>query len=225
MKYLRYIIVIVIIGAILSVGLSAAYGWLLGQNIYITTFMDKSGVNFWETWTLQNNIFYASALLALLSSMVTLWTRSTFLSFMSALSQTGPMTRRLSIKTGVAWRLLLLGAFFLYYVSTGGYSVTGQNVAFLMMLSADGSISMSPGDLGVLFALPFTPGITAESLQSLVPAMEAYQLYVGLLSTLLVATAARLVLSLLTDLMMQRRDIFTIFSKGLFVVAQVVGIP
>lgn len=224
MKYLRYIIVFVIIGAALSVGLSAAYGWLLGQNIYITTFLSKADVNFWETWTLQNNIFYASALLAILSSVFTLWTRSTFLSFMSALSQTGPVVKRLDIKTGVVWRLFLLGAFFLYYVSSGGYSLTGQNVAFLMMLSADGSISMTPGDLTLLFALPFSPGISAASIQSLVPAMEAYQLYVGLISTLLVATAARFVLSILTDLMRQRPDAFTIVSKGLFVVSLVLGV-
>ncbi len=224
MKYLRYIIVILIMAAIVTVGLSAAYGWFLGQSIYVHTFQDKANVNFWETWTLQNNIFYASALLALLSSVVTLWTRSTFLTFMSALSQTGPVAKRLDIKTAVAWRLLLVGVFFLYYVSTGGYAVTGQNVAFLMMLSGDGSISMSPSDLALLFSLPFSPGVSAASIQTLVPAMEAYQLYAGLISTLLIATAARFALSLITDLMMQRRDVFTVVSKGLFVISLVLGI-
>jgi hypothetical protein len=164
-------------------------------------------------------VFTASLLLAILTSVFTLWTRSTSLSFISALSQTGSHLKRLDIRTGILWRLLQIVGFFLYYVSIGGYSLTGQNVAFLMMLMGDGSISITPGQLGTLFSLPFAPGTSAASIQSLIPAMEAYQLYVGLISTVLVATAARLVLSIVTDLMLQRRDIFVVISKGLLVVS------
>jgi len=221
MRYLRIIIILIII---ISVGVlvgGAAYSWWLGQTIYISTFDSKAGVNFWETWTLQNNVFTASLLLAILTSFFTLWTRSTSLSFISALSQTGSHLKKLDIRTGVLWRLLQLGAFFLYYVSVGGYSLTGQNVAFLMMLMGDGSISITPSELGILFTLPFAPGTSAASIRSLIPAMEAYQLYVGLISTVIVATAARLVLSIITDMMLQRRDIFVVISKGLIVVSLV----
>jgi hypothetical protein len=184
----------------------------------------KSNVNFWGTWTLNNNIFTASLLLALLSGVFTLWTRSTFLSFVSALSQTGSHLKKLDMRTGVIWRIFVIGVFFLYYVSTGGYSITGQNVAFLMMLTGDGSISISGDQLVTMFSLPFAPGTSAASIQSLIPAMEAYQLYVGLISTILVATAARIVLGIITDLMLQRRDIFVVISKGLLVVSLAVGL-
>ncbi|MGD9396307.1 MAG: UPF0182 family protein [Candidatus Thorarchaeota archaeon] len=219
MRYLRIIVVLIIIAAVGILAGGAAYGWWLGQNIYIDTYQVKAGVPFWDTWTLENNVFTASLLLAILSSVFTLWTRSTSLSFISALSQTGSHLKKLDIRTGVLWRLLQIGAFFLYYVSIGGYSLTGQNVAFLMMLMGDGSISITPGQVGTLFSLPFAPGTSAASIQSLIPAMEAYQLYIGLISTVLVATAARLILSLITDLMLQRRDIFVVISKGLLVVA------
>ncbi|MFX1560860.1 MAG: UPF0182 family protein, partial [Promethearchaeota archaeon] len=219
MRYLRIIVVLIIITAVGILVGGAAYGWWLGQTIYIDTFQAKAGVRFWDTWTLENNVFTASLLLAILTSVFTLWTRSTSLSFISALSQTGSHLKRLDIRTGVLWRLLQIGAFFLYYVSIGGYSLTGQNVAFLMMLMGDGSISITPDQVATLFSLPFAPGTTAASIQSLIPAMEAYQLYVGLVSTVIVATAARLVLSLITDLMLQRRDIFVVISKGLLVVS------
>jgi uncharacterized integral membrane protein len=219
MKYFRVIIILIIIAIIGVLAGAAAYGWWLGQTIFINTFNTKAGVGFWDTWTLENNVFTASLLLAILSSVFTLWTRSTSLSFISALSQTGTYMKKLDIRSGILWRLLLLGGFFLYYVSMGGYSITGQNVAFLMMLSSDGAIAITPGQLGTLFSLPFAPGTSAASIQSLIPAMEAYQLYVGLISTLIVATAARLALSVITDLMLQRRDIFVVISKGLLVAA------
>jgi hypothetical protein len=219
MRYLRILVVLIIIGAVGILAGGAAYGWWLGQVIHITLFNAKADVGFWETWTLQNNVFTASLILAILSSLLTLWTRSTSLSFISALSQTGSHLKKLDIRTGVLWRLIQLGGFFLYYVSIGGYSLTGQNVAFLMMLMGDGSISITPGELTTMFALPFYPGTSAASIQSLIPAMEAYQLYVGLISTVLVVTAARLVLSIITDLMLQRRDIFVVISKGLIVVS------
>ncbi|MFW9788918.1 MAG: UPF0182 family protein [Candidatus Thorarchaeota archaeon] len=219
MRHLRILVVIIIIATVGIIAGGAAYGWWLGQTIYIDMFNAKANVGFWETWTLQNNIFTASLLLAILSSVFTLWTRSTSLSFISALSQTGTQLKKLDIRTGVIWRILMIGGFFVYYVSTGGYSITGQNVAFLMMLMGDGSISITPGEVATLFSLPFAPGTSADSIQSLIPAMEAYQLYVGLISTVLVATAARLVLSIVTDLMLQRRDIFVVISKGLIVVS------
>ncbi|MFW9965120.1 MAG: UPF0182 family protein, partial [Candidatus Sifarchaeia archaeon] len=221
MRYLRVIIVLIIITAVGLVVGGAAYGWWLGQTIYIHTFDIKAGVGFWETWTLENNVFTASLLLAILTSVFTLWTRSTSLSFISALAQTGTHLKKLDIRTGILWRLLQIGGFFLYYVSIGGYSLTGQNVAFLMMLTGDGAISVTPGEVATLFSLPFAPGTTASSIQSLIPAMEAYQLYVGLISTVIVATAARLALSLITDLMLQRRDIFVVMSKGLLVISLV----
>ncbi|MHA2352776.1 MAG: hypothetical protein ACXABX_06620, partial [Candidatus Thorarchaeota archaeon] len=219
MRYVRIIVVLIIIAAVGILAGGAAYSWWLGQTIHIETFNAKAGVGFWRTWTLENNVFTASLLLAILSSVFTLWTRSTSLSFISALSQTGTHLKKLDIRTGILWRLLQIGAFFLYYVSIGGYALTGQNVAFLMMLMGDGSISVTPGQIGTMFALPFAPGTTAASIQSLIPAMEAYQLYVGLISTVIVATAARLVLSIVADLMLQRRDIFVVISKGLLVVA------
>ncbi|MFX1482776.1 MAG: UPF0182 family protein [Promethearchaeota archaeon] len=224
MKYLRMIIILAIIAVAVTLVASTIYGWFLGQTIFESMYQTKSHVDYWATWTLNNNIFTASLLLALLSSVFTLWTRSTFLSFISALSQTGSQLKTLSLRTGVIWRLIEIGVFFVYYVSTGGYSVTGENVAFLMMLMGDGSISLSANQLGTMFSLPFAPGTPASSIQTLVPAMEAYQLYVGLISTVLVATAARLVLSIVTDLMLQRRDIFVVISRGLLVVALAVGI-
>jgi hypothetical protein len=219
MKHLRILVVLIIIIVVGIVAGGAAYGWWLGQKIYVHMFNSKAHVDFWQTWTLKNNVFTASLLLAILSSLFTLWTRSTSLSFISALSQTGSHLKKLDIRTGVVWRLLELGAFFVYYVSIGGYAITGQNVAFLLMLTGDGSISITPGEFATLFSLPFAPGTTAASIQSLVPAMEAYQLYVGLISTVIVATAVRLVLSIITDMMLQRRDIFVIVSKGLVVVS------
>lgn len=217
MKFLRILITLSIIAVVIIAIISTVYGWWLGQTIYSTMFNSKAGVNFWNTWTLQNNIFTASLFLAMLSSLVTLWFRSTFLSFVSAVSQAGPVLKRLDNRTALIWRVLEFGGFFLFYVSTGGYSITGQNVAFLMMLVGDGSISISPGEFTTLFALPFAPGTSADSIMSLIPAMEAYQLYLGLIATLIIATAARLVLSIITDLMLQRRDIFVIVSKGLLV--------
>ncbi|MFW9958434.1 MAG: UPF0182 family protein [Candidatus Odinarchaeota archaeon] len=230
MKLLRALVILSIVVIVAVAVLSTVYGWLLGQSIYLTTYNAKAGVNFWNTWTLQNNIFTASLLLALLSSLVTIWSRSTFLSFVSAVSQTGPVLRKLDDKTAILWRLLEFGAFFLFYVSTGGYSITGQNVAFLMLLMGDGSISISPGELSTLFALPFAPGTSADSIMSLIPAMEAYQLYLGLISTLIIATIARLVLSMITDLMLQRRDIFVVVSKGLLIgalalIIEILGVP
>ena len=89
------------------------------------------------------------------------------------------------------------------------------------MLAGDGSISITSSQLATLFALPFAPGTSAESILTLVPAMEMYQLYLGLAATFLFATAARLAISIVTDLMMQRRDIFVVISKGLLVGALV----
>ena len=222
MKLLRIIAIIAILAGVAAAVLFTAYGWVLGQTIFISTYNVKASVNYWATWTLQNNIFTASLLLAILSSLVTLWSRSTFLSFVSAMTQTGPSVQlKLDQRTAIIWRLLEFGGFFLYYVSTGGYAVTGQNVAFLMMLAGDGSISISASQIGTLFALPFAPGTSAESILSLVPAMEMYQLYLGLGATVIFATAARFAISIVTDLMMQRRDIFVIISKGLLVGALV----
>ena len=231
MKMLRWALLLIILSAITTAVALTAYGWYLGQTIYLHTYNTKANVNFWRTWTLENNIFTASLLLAILTSLVTIWSRSTFLSFLSALSQTGnSASTKLSDKTAIAWRLFEFGAFFLYYVSIGGYAITGQNVAFLMMLAGDGSISISPGQLGTLFALPFAPGTSAQSIQDLIPAMEAYQLYLGLVATLVFATAGRFTLSIVTDLMMQRRDAYVLISKGLIVaslvlVLEILGVP
>ncbi|MFW9769464.1 MAG: hypothetical protein ACFFEM_11650, partial [Candidatus Thorarchaeota archaeon] len=224
MRYLRVIIILAIVAVAGTLIAATIYGWVLGQSIYNSVYSNKADVNFWNTWTLNNNIFTASLLLALLSSVFTFWTRSSFLSFLSALSQTGTHLKSLDIRTGVIWRVVEIGAFFLYYVSTGGYSITGQNVAFLMMLMGDGSISVTPDQVATMFSLPFAPETPAASIQTLIPAMEAYQLYVGLISTVLIVTAARLVLGIITDLMLQRRDIFVIISKGLLVVALAVGL-
>ena len=230
MKLPRLILLIAVIAVVIVAVFSTVYGWLLGQSIHISMYNAKAGVNFWDTWTLQNNVFTASLFLAILSSLVTLWSRSTFLSFVSAVSQAGPIIKRLNSRTALIWRLLEFGGFFLFYVSTGGYAITGQNVAFLTMLVIDGSISISPGQLTTLFALPFAPGTSADSIMSLIPAMEAYQLYLGLIATLIIATAARLILSIITDLMLQRRDIFVVVSKGLLVAAlaliiEILGVP
>ena len=221
MKPSRALVLILIIAAIITAVAFTVYGWILGQTIYINTYNVKASVNYWATWTLRDNVFTASLLLAILSSL-TIPTRSTFLSFISALTQSGPATPlKLDQKQAIIWRILELGAFFLYYVSTGGYSVTGQNVAFLMMLANDGSISITSSQLGTLFALPFAPGTSVDSIQSLIPAMEMYQLYLGLIATVIFATAARFAISIITDLMMQRRDIFVVISKSLLVGALV----
>ena len=210
-----------ITGGIVAVALTA-YGWFLNQEIFLSMYSTKANVNYWMTWTLKNNVFTASLLLALLSSLVTIWSKSSFLSFLSAVSVSGPAARvKLSMRSALVWRALEFGAFFLYYISIGGYAITGQNVAFLMMLAGDGSISISSQQFATLFALPFYPGTSAESVQALIPAMEAYQLYLGLVATLIFVTAARLTLSLLTDLIVQRRDIYVIISKGLLITALV----
>ena len=222
MKLQRLILILAIIIGVAAAVLVTVYGWLLGQTIFVSTYSVKAGVNYWATWTLKNNIFTASLLLAILSSLITLWSRSTFLSFVSALTQTGPSVQlKLDQRTAIIWRLLEFGGFFLFYVSTGGYAITGQNVAFLMMLAGDGSISISVSEFATLFALPFAPGTSASSIQSLIPAMEMYQLYLGLAATVIFATAARFAISMITDLMMQRRDIFVVISKGLLVGALV----
>lgn len=222
MKLVRILVFIVILVGIIAAVAATVYGWVLGQTIFNSTYNTKASVNYWATWTLKNNIFTASLLLAILSSLVTIWSRSTFLSFMAALTQTGPSAKvQLDQKTAILWRLLEFGAFFLYYVSTGGYSITGQNVAFLMMLAGDGSIAITGDQIATLFALPFAPGTSAASIQSLIPAMEMYQLYLGLVATVIFVTAARFTLSIITDLMMQRRDLFVVISKGLLVGALV----
>ncbi|MFQ5831992.1 MAG: UPF0182 family protein [Candidatus Thorarchaeota archaeon] len=218
MRIGRVLIILVILAAVIITALGAGYGWFLGQVIFQNTYDAKAGVDFWQTWTLKNNIFTASLLLTILS-MITLPQRSTFLSFLSALAQTGAIPKRLELRSAVAWRLLQFGGLFMYYVATGGYSVTGQNVAFLMMLMGDGSISISPGEVGTLFALPFAPGTPASSVISIIPAMEAYQLYMGLIATFVIFTAGRIALSVVTDMMTARRDMFVVISKGLFVVA------
>jgi len=141
---------------------------------------------------------------------------------MSTLSQTGPIVRRLDLRTGLLWRLFEFGGFFLFYASTGGYSITGQNVAFLMLLSQRGSISINSSQLTQLFALPFYANTSADTIISLVPAMEAYQLFLGFAATFLVVTAARILLSMLTDMMSKNRDIYVIISKALFALALIV---
>ncbi|MGM0685984.1 MAG: hypothetical protein ACQET3_03375, partial [Promethearchaeati archaeon] len=78
------------IGVLIILLLAGAmiYGWILNQNIYQTTFESKAGVDYWSTWTLENNLFTASVLLTLLS-MITLPQRSTFLSLLSRISNQG----------------------------------------------------------------------------------------------------------------------------------------
>ncbi|MHA2064831.1 MAG: UPF0182 family protein [Candidatus Thorarchaeota archaeon] len=224
MKVARVLIILLILVGVTVTALAAIYGWWLGQTIYQTTYGVKASVNFWDTWTLEWNLFYAAILLTLLSMVSSFITfqRSTFISFMSALSQTGGIVKKLEMRTALFWRLIQVGGLFVYYVATGGYSVTGQNVAFLMMLMADGSISISPGDVNTLFALPFAPNASSDTVIALIPAMEAYQLYMGLIATFIVFLAARVALSLVTDLMLANRDIFIVISKGLFVVAMVI---
>ncbi|MCK4484143.1 MAG: UPF0182 family protein, partial [Candidatus Thorarchaeota archaeon] len=229
MKYTKLLFIFIIITLIAITVASTAYGWFLGQNIYQSTYSAKAGVNFWDTWTLENNIFTASLLLTLLS-VITLPQRSTFLSFMSAISQSGPVTKRLDMTSAVMWRLLEFGGFFVFYVSTGGYSLTGQNVAFLMMLMGHGSISITSADVTTLFSLPFAPGTSSESIVSLVPAMEAYQLYLGLFATFLVLTGVRLVLSAVTDMISHKRDMFLVIPKILLAVSiaislEILGVP
>ncbi|MEE9353708.1 MAG: UPF0182 family protein [Candidatus Thorarchaeota archaeon] len=229
MKYVKLLFIFMIIALIAITITSTAYGWFLGQNIYQTTYSAKAGVNFWDTWTLEGNIFTASLLLTLLS-VITLPQRSTFISFMSAISQSGPVTKRLDITSAVIWRLLEFGGFFVFYVSTGGYSLTGQNVAFLMMLMGHGSISITSAEVTTLFSLPFAPGTSSESILSLVPALEAYQLYLGLFATFLVLTGVRLALSAITDMMSHKRDMFVVIPKFLIVISiaislEILGVP
>jgi len=229
MKYAKLLFIFIIVTLIAIIAASTTYGWFLGQNIYQSTYSTKAGVNFWNTWTLENNIFTASLLLTLLS-VITLPQRSTFISFISAISQSGPVTKRLEVTSAVIWRLLEFCGFFVFYVSTGGYSLTGQNVAFLMMLMGHGSISITSADVTTLFSLPFAPGTSSESIVSLVPAMEAYQLYLGLFATFLVLTGVRIVLSALTDMMSNKRDMFVVISKILLAVSiaislEILGVP
>ncbi|MHA1781360.1 MAG: UPF0182 family protein [Candidatus Thorarchaeota archaeon] len=201
----------------LSIGVTV-YGWWLSQTIYQTTYANKAGVDYWATWSLRNNLFSAAILLTLLS-MITLPQRSTFITFISALSSssTSSSTTRLDFHGAVIWRLFEAVAFFGFYLSIGGYSLTGQNVAFLMMLMGDGSISVSASQLSTMFSLPFIPNVAAQTVVDLVPAMEAYQLYLGLISTFIVVTGGRFALTFAAEMMKPRRDFYVVISKGLIV--------
>jgi hypothetical protein len=218
MKHLRELIIILIISVIVTVIAGSLYSWYLLQTIHQVTYSSKAGVDFWTTWTLENNVFSAALLLTILS-MITLPQRSSFLSFVSALAQPQRYTKRLPPRSAFLWRIIEFALLFIFYVYTGGYSITGQNVAFLMMLLSHGSISITPDQVSTLFALPFSPGTSTDSVISLIPAMEAYQLYIGLISTFIVATAIRFILSIATEMMSRRRDMYIVISAGLFVVA------
>ncbi|UCE09235.1 MAG: UPF0182 family protein [Candidatus Thorarchaeota archaeon] len=219
MRWMQKLLILGIVVSITVVVLGAVYGWFLGQTIYQTTFDAKANVDFWNTWTLEWRVFYAAALLTLLSMLTSylLFQRSTLLTFISAMTQTGPLLKRLDMKVAVPWRLLQTAGFFLFYVSIGGYSITGQNVAFLWMLMDRGAISVTIDQLATLFRLPFTPNASAATIVDLIPAMEAYQFYLGLISTFLLVAAARLTLSLVSDLVMRQRDMYVIISKALFI--------
>ncbi|TFG11401.1 hypothetical protein EU537_12500 [Candidatus Thorarchaeota archaeon] len=221
MKHVRLILAILISIAVVAAITVTTYGWILGQTIYQSTYSAKAGVDYWATWTLENNIFYASILLAVLS-IITLPQRSTFISFVSALSQTGPVVKRLKLSHAIIWRIIEFGGLLLFYISSGGYSVTGQNVAFLMMLTGDGSIALSQQNISTLFSLPFYPGTPSDAIIQLMPALEAYQLYVGLIATFIVFTAGRIGLSIAADFMAPRRDSYAIISKALFIVSLIV---
>ncbi len=231
MKITHILVVILVAGVITAIFASIFYGWYLGQVIFQSTYSKKAGgADFWATWTLDNNVFLASFLLAFLSALITLPQRSTSLTFVSALSHAGPLFRRLDVRSAIAWRLLEFGGFFVFYVSTGGYAITGQNMAFLLLLSQRGSISISGDQLSTLFALPFHPGVTSEVIVDLVPAMEAYQIFLGFAATLLVVTAGRITLSMFADMMSPRRDSYVIISKTLFALAlvmvvEILGVP
>ena len=212
----RLLFVLLIVGLIaLFIG-GSFYGWWLSQKIYQTTYSSKAGVDYWATWSLRNNLFSASILLTILS-VITLPQRSTFITFITALTENTPSTPRLDFRSAVIWRCFEIFAFFGFYMSIGGYALTGQNVAFLMMLMGDGSISLSAGQLSTMFALPFIPNAAAQTVVDLVPAMEAYQLYLGLVSTFIVMTAARFALLFAAEMMKARRDLYVILSKGLIV--------
>ena len=230
MKYLRLLIALIITIVVVTLVSVTAYGWVLGQSIFQSTYSTKAGVDFWGTWTLDNRIFLSSFFLAFLSSMITLPQRSTFITFVSALSQTGPTVKRLEPRTAILWRLLVFGGFFLFYISTGGYSITGQNVTFLMLLSDTGAISISSEQLSSLFALPFSPATPSSAIVGLIPALEAYQLFLGFIATFLIVTAARIGLSVATDMLSSNRDIYVILSKILFaasfiIVIEILSIP
>ncbi|TFF67617.1 hypothetical protein EU520_01370 [Candidatus Thorarchaeota archaeon] len=208
---------------------SMAYGWLLTQGIYQEMYAFKGDVDYWGIWTLQNNLFTASIILTILS-LLTLPQRSSFLKLVSSISETDSVVWRLSLGQAVLWRLFQFILFFGFYVSIGGYSLTGQNVAFLMMLVGDGSISISSEQLAELFSLPFRPDVSAQSVVELVPAMEAYQLYLGFLSTILLFTAIRIGMSIASDLLAKRRDTYSIGAKVLFIASlgltiQLLGAP
>jgi len=211
------ILFMLLVGMLIAVTIGGAiYGWYLTQSILQRTYASKAGVDYWATWTLRNNLFTASILLTILS-MITLPQRSTFITFLSSYNARGPIVDRLEPRAAIAWRLFEAALFFGFYMSTGGYAVTGQNVAFLMMLVGDGSISVTPSQVALMFSLPFRPGVSAQTVVDLVPAMEAYQLYLGLACTFLAVTGARFALSLATEMMRRRRDLLVLLTKVLMV--------
>ena len=228
----RALIALVIFLVAFATVVLSVYGWFLGQNIYDATYLSKAGVSYWTTWTLDSNIFNAALLLAVLSmlSMVVTPQHSTLLSLLTEMSPTGPRIHRLGPRTAAVWRFLQFLGFFAYYLAVGGRALTGQNVAFLMMLMGNGAISISSDELRVLFEMPFYPGTTAESVISLIPAMEAYQFYLALLMTIIIVPMGRLFLSLLKDLLKKHRDMFVVISKGfligaLVMLTQVLTVP
>ncbi|TXT54899.1 MAG: conserved membrane protein of unknown function [Candidatus Thorarchaeota archaeon] len=229
MRLMRTIIILIIVAVISTVVLGSVYGFFLGQSIYQNTYYTKAGVDFWATWTLRNNIFTASVLLTILS-MITLPQRSTLLTLISTIATDGKPVSKLTLGQAVGWRIIQAVALFLIYVSIGGYSFTGQNVAFLMMLVGDGSISINADQLGLLFSLPFYPQTSASTIVGLIPALEAYQLYLGLISTFVFFTAGRFVLGLISNLLSQRRDSYLAISLGSFAIGfgillEILGVP
>ncbi len=202
----------------LLVAAGAFYGWWLSQTIYENTYATKAGVDYWATWTLRNNIFYAAALLTILS-MITLPQRSMFITFLTSLTPHGHGVVRLETRQAIVWRVFEAVMLFAFYVSMGGRAITGQNVAFLMMLMGDGSIHVTSSQVVTLFSLPFSPGVSSDSVIGLIPAMEAYQLYVGLIDTLLVTTAGRFGLYLAAQVMHEKKDSYVMISTILVIVS------
>ncbi len=209
------LLVIVPISVLVALGI---YSWYLNLTILQNTYVSKAGLSYWNTWTLNNRLFDAALILTILS-MLTIPSRWTLIPFLSVISRLPQgIRRRLSFRLTIVWRVVEAVALFIFYLSIGGVSLTGTKIALLMVFLDEGSISMTSGQLSVLFSLPFTPDISEEVIISLMPALEAYQIWFGLLGTFLIFSAARLVMSIVTDIVTPDRDIYIIMAKGALVI-------
>ncbi|MHA1917427.1 MAG: UPF0182 family protein [Candidatus Ranarchaeia archaeon] len=197
MKATNWLVLVLVFSGIILGGSLWFSLFFLEIRINDAMYLAKAGVSFWRVWSLDNQVFTASILLTV-CSMITFWPRSSLYQLYSSFARRMgliPLGKRVI----PLWRILQFLSLFGFYVLNGGYSISGVNVAFLLFLSVTGAITISPNQLGTLVNLIFTPYSSTDLVISLIPAMEALNFYFGLISTFLIFTVIRLVISGIAD--------------------------